>query len=216
MLSAYRHVLVQNPQQHLEHQAALNYNRYRIPVNLMTVMATYKLLKSEFTWYWRKVTLFMIVLFLLALPARYRDVDMRNFFTSFNQTVLAFNIITVKASISPVFCTCSCFLHHHHHRSHHENRHLTCFLLHQRRWDPGSDCSLLARSVLGCHPLGIVVKMMMRKGLWWWQQGSTNCPILPSRMVEHGVSWENMENTKTWKRRKISTRRLKTLYLSWR
>ena len=59
----------------------------------------------------------MIVLFLLALPARYRDVDMRNFFTSFNQTVLAFNIIiifigviimmtiiTVKVSISPVFC----------------------------------------------------------------------------------------------------------------
>ena len=59
----------------------------------------------------------MIVLFLLTLPARYRDVDMRNFFTSFNQTVLAFNIIiiftgvnlmmtiiTVKASISPVFC----------------------------------------------------------------------------------------------------------------
>ena len=46
---AYRHVLVQNPQQHLEHQAALNYNRYRIPVNMMTVMATYKLLKSEFT-----------------------------------------------------------------------------------------------------------------------------------------------------------------------
>ena len=59
----------------------------------------------------------MIVLFLLTLPARYRDVDMRNFFSSFNQTVLAFNIIiifigiivmmtiiTVKVSISPVFC----------------------------------------------------------------------------------------------------------------
>ena len=59
----------------------------------------------------------MIVLFLLALPATYRDVDMRNFFTSFNQTVIAFNIIiiftgvnimmtiiTVKASMSPVFC----------------------------------------------------------------------------------------------------------------
>ena len=27
-------------------------------------------------------------------------------------------------------------------------------------------------------------------------QGSTNCAILTSRMEEHGVSWENMENMK--------------------
>ena len=26
------------------------------------------------------------------------------------------------------------------------------------------------------------------------KQGSTNCSILPSRMGEHGVSWENIEN----------------------
>ena len=41
----------------------------------------------------------MIVLFLLALPARYRDVDMRNFFKSFNQTVLAFCIIIIFTGV---------------------------------------------------------------------------------------------------------------------
>ena len=33
-------------------------------------------------------------------------------------------------------------------------------------------------------------------GLLWFNQGSTSCAMLPSRMGEHGVSWVNMENMK--------------------
>ena len=52
---------------------------------------------------------------------------------------------------------------------------------------------------------------------WQWsQQCSTNCSILPSRIGEHGGSWENMENmenTENLEIWKTSTRWLKTVYL---
>ena len=38
-------------------------------------------------------------------------------------------------------------------------------------------------------------------GLMVNSQGSTNCAILPSKMGEHGVSWENMENIENTSRK---------------
>ena len=50
----------------------------------------------------------------------------------------------------------------------------------------------------------------LSKLLLKYNQGSTNCFFLPSRMVEHGGSLENTENMKKWKTSAISP---KTHYL---